>query len=204
MRRSATDGRNRFERTARVGAIGRSVLRVLGLFLFVAAPGVFPAGDAAAQVQVCIEPADTTVALGDLVTVRVTTDGPPADLKGYLLRATHDPAVLSLVSTDPGSVLDSYLYTFFPYVAAPDTIGFDAAVLIGSTAGPGTLGTFTFQATAIGICDLVPTEVLMRDSSNQPFSVSLCAGRVRVIGVTPRKDSTWGSVKAGLLRLLDR
>jgi len=151
---------------------------------------------AGAQVRVCIEPADTTVSLGDVITVRVTTDGPVADLKGYLVRATHNTAVLTHLSTTPGSVLNGYLATFLPHAAAPDTIGFDAAVLIGATMGPGTLGYFTFTASAPGICDLVITDAKMRNSLNQPFPIITCNGRVRVVGPLPVRNSTWSTVKA--------
>ncbi len=150
----------------------------------------------AQTVHVCFEPADTTVALGDIVTVRVTTDGPPADLKGYLVRGTHNTAVLTLQATLAGSVLNGKLATFIPYTAPPDTLGFDAAVLVGNTQGPGTLGYFQFQATAPGICDLIMTQVLMRNSLNQPYTIAFCNGRIRVISVTPTQSVSWGEVKA--------
>lgn len=177
----------------RIRAVLARLVAVFGIVAFSVAGGAVSAG---AQIHVCVEPTDTTVALGDFVTVRVTTDGPVADLKGYLFRATHNPAVLTLQSTDPGSVLDGHLYTFIPFTAPPDTIGFDAAVLIGATMGPGTLGYFTFQATATGICDLIPTQVLMRNSLNQPYPIVTCNGRVRVVTVTPSRTSTWGEIKA--------
>lgn len=172
------------------GPACRAALCAAALLLTLSLPA------AAQVVHVCFEPADTTVALGDFVTVRVTADGPAADLKGYLARGTYNTSVLTLQATTPGSVLTGKLATFIPYTAPPDTLGFDAAVLIGTTQGPGTLGYFQFQATAPGICDLILTEILMRNSLNQPYSVALCNGRVRVVTVTPTQQLTWGEIKA--------
>lgn len=172
-------------------------------------PGAIPAAltalliivpPAGAQVRVCVEPADTTIALGDVATVRVTTDGPPADLKGFLVRAVYNPGVLSLQATLPGSVLSGYLYSFYPYAAPPDTLGFDAAVLIGATQGPGTLGLLRIQGISEGICDIVPTQLLMRNSLNEPYPVITCSGRVRVVSPTAAAQTTWGAIKAGLAR----
>ena len=102
----------------------------------------------------------------------------------------------SLQATLAGSVLNGKLATFIPYTAPPDTLGFDAAVLVGNTQGPGTLGYFQFQATAPGICDLIMTQVLMRNSLNQPYTIAFCNGRIRVISVTPTQSVSWGEVKA--------
>lgn len=177
--------------------LARGMRRACRAALFSAALVLSLSLPAAAQVvHVCFEPADTTVALGDVFTVRVTADGPVADLKGYLARGTYNPSVLTLLSTTPGSVLTGKLATFIPYAAPPDTLGFDAAVLIGTTQGPGTLGYFQFQATAPGICDLILTEIQMRNSLNQPYSVVLCNGRVRVVTVTPTQHLTWGEIKS--------
>jgi hypothetical protein len=164
------------------------------LLVALALPGL--AAPAGAQINVCVEPADSTIALGDVVTVRVTTDGPMADLKGYLVRLTYNPAVLALGAITPGNVLDGHLATFIPFAAPADTAGFDAAVLIGSTDGPGTLGYIQFTGIANGVSDLRIVEVIMRNSLNQSFPVTTCDGRIRVIAPVPVENETWGGIKS--------
>jgi hypothetical protein len=181
------------KRTVRV-AWGAGV-GLVGL-LSAAVPVVVP-GTGLAQVRVCVEPADTLIALGDSVTVVVRADGPASDLKGFLVRLTYRPAVLLPGVTSPGDVLAGHGRFFMPYAASPDTLGFDGAVLIGTTAGPGTLGSFRFQGFAAGTSDLILTEVLLRDSDNEPIALTVCHGRITVTPPTPVTWTTWGGVKAG-------
>ncbi len=167
--------------------------------LFVLALSV-PGTAALAQIKVAVSPVDTTIALGDSVTVCVTVDGPPADLKGYLIRVRYNPAVLGHGQTDPGSVLDGYAATFIPASTPPDTIGFDAAVLIGSTNGPGSLGCFRFQGIAAGTSPVTITAVILRNSLNESYATVVCHGSVTVIPPTPVDDTTWSRVKTGSQR----
>lgn len=150
-----------------------------------------------APIHICFTPADTAVAIGDPVVVRVTTDGPPADLQGYSLRLTFNPAALGPpLVTGPGSVLDAVPYFFYGYSAAPDTIGFDAGILGTTTAGPGTLGTFSFIAQSVGVSTFHMTLAILRNSLNETLPYTLCDAEVRVVPPTATVPQTWGAIKA--------
>ncbi len=148
-------------------------------------------------IHVCIAPADTAVSVGDPVVVRITTDGPPADLQGYSVRLTFNSTALGApLATSPGTVLSAVPNYFFPYSAAPDTIGFDAGILGTTSNGPGTLGTFSFIAQNTGTSTFHMTLAIMRDSHNDDLPVTLCDGQVRVLPPTSTVPKTWGAIKS--------
>ena len=148
-------------------------------------------------IQVCVAPSDTSVAIGDALVLRLTADGPPADLQGYSVRMTYSPGALGPASLNsPGTVLDAVPNFFYSYTAAPDTLGFDAGVLGTTTAGPGTLATYSFVAQSAGISTFHLTLALLRNSLNDPLPVVLCDGVVRVQSGTAASSRTWGAIKA--------
>ncbi len=150
-----------------------------------------------AAVRVCAEPADTTVFVGQPVTLRITADGPPSDLQGYSIRLTHNPLVMGApLSIDEGSVIASVPHFFYPYTAAPDTLGCDAASLGPTTNGPGTLMTIPFVPMGPGTCIFRVTLAILRNAANESLDVVTCEGRVTVQAVTQAEPSTWGRIKS--------
>jgi Cohesin domain len=155
---------------------------------------------AARAVTVSIQPADTTVAPGDTVSLRVVvTDFP--DLKAYQLIHGFDPAHLASLAVLPGDLLtgsgQAYAAYSVPCVATPaDSTWLDAAMLDGSTAGPGVLGYLVFKATTTGTANITCQHVELRNSLNVA-TLPDCAGAVvRIVAATPTRRSSWGSVKA--------
>ena len=145
-------------------------------------------------------PADTTVNIGDIFDIRMVTDAFP-DLKGFSLIYQYDPVVLELIGASPGDVLTGAGNPFTAllvadYAAPADSAWYDAAMLVGATAGPGILNFFRFRARAIGESALICRLVDFRDSHNQQTLPACTAGRVVVTGPTRSKATTWGKLKA--------
>jgi hypothetical protein len=154
----------------------------------------------AAAASVVVAPSDTTVSVGDDLYVRVEADAFP-DLKGYELIFQYDPTIVQLLGALPGDVLtgdgDPFFATLVPDVSAPaDSAWFDAAMLTGSTQGPGVLVYYHFKALAVGVSPLDCRRVDYRDSNNVQTLPSCTGGVIRVVGVTPAKRETWGGMKA--------
>jgi len=149
-------------------------------------------------VSVWIEPADTSVAVGDSVTLRVVSDGVP-DLKGYQVAHRYDPARLQLVSILAGDLLttggDYFAVPLADVTAPADTAWLDAAKLVGSANGPGILAYYRFRTTAKGSADLECVFVQFRDSENAT-TIPACAGSVvHISGAVPALPRTWGRLK---------
>jgi hypothetical protein len=149
--------------------------------------------------SVVVAPADTTVSVGDDFWIRVEADA-FADLKAYDLIFQFDPAIVQLTGALPGDVLtgdgDPYFGTLVTEVSAPlDSAWYDAAMLTGSTQGPGVLVYFKFKALAVGISPLDCRKVDYRDSNNAQTLPGCTGGVIRVVGVTATRDETWGRLK---------
>jgi len=165
--------------------------------------GVLLAGGAASAargVTVSIVPADTTVTVGDTLSLRVVcTDFP--DLKGFELVHAFDPVRLASLAVQPGDLLTgigrAYVAYSLPDVSVPaDSTWLDAAVLDGSTAGPGVLEYLVFKALGVGSASIECLDVLFRDSSNAS-TVPACTGAmVRITTATPVRRASWGSLKS--------
>jgi hypothetical protein len=158
----------------------------------------FRAGTAGAA-SVSVVPADTTVSIGDDFLIRVEA-GAFADLKAYDLIFQFDPTVVQLTGSLPGDVLtgdgDPYFGTLVNEVSAPlDSAWYDAAMLTGSTQGPGVLVYYKFKALAVGISPLDCRKVDYRDSNNVQTLPGCASGIIRVVGVTPARRESWGKVK---------
>lgn len=170
----------------------------IAAWIMVAACGF---AQSAAAVTVTIEPADTTVCPGDEFEVRAVTTS-FADLKGFSLIYQFDPNVVQLLGATPGDVLTSSANPFsallVPDYAAPaDSVYYDAAMLIGSTQGPGILAFFRFKALAAGVSLIDCRLVDFRDSQNVQTLPACVSGQVvvPVICATDVRRSSWGSVK---------
>lgn len=153
----------------------------------------------AVAVTVGPAPADTTVIVGDTFDIRMVTTA-FTDLKGFSLIYRYDPAILQLVGATPGDVLTSsgnpFTALLVPDYAAPaDSAWYDAAMLIGTTSGPGILNFFRFKALVIGESALECRLVDFRDSQNVQTLPVCTPGRVVVVGPTPARPETWGRIK---------
>jgi hypothetical protein len=173
------------------------LLHVLGTALAVAAWVGSPApGDA----TVSVSPPDTSVSVGDEVTVRIVT-GPVADLKALQFVFEFDPAIVQLVDIQPGDVLTSTAsfaaFQLPDYTPPADTAWYDAAVLVGTGSGPGILAFLKFQVATL-IAGATPVRcrlVDFRDSENVSTHPACEEGMVRVFGPVQAESATWGRLK---------
>jgi hypothetical protein len=153
-----------------------------------------PAGAAA----VTVVPADTSVTVGDTLTVRIESDA-IADLKGCELIYAYTSSRLEFVGAEAGAVLagGGYFDYVLPDAAAPaDSVWYDAARLVGTAAGPGVVALFTFVATAEGDASLACLLADLRDSNNAPLNPSCAGGVIHVLGPVPARAASWGRIKS--------
>jgi hypothetical protein len=153
----------------------------------------------ARAVTVGVAPADTSVGVGSEFALRIMT-GAFADLKGFDLLFSFDPARLQFLGADAGDVLTGTGRAYADYVvvtagAGADSILYDAAMLDGSTAGPGILVFFRFKALAVGDTPIQCQKVDFRDSNNDATLPGCTGGLVHIIGATPALPASWGRVK---------
>jgi len=153
----------------------------------------------ARAVTVGVAPADTSVYLGDVFALRTVTSE-FADLKGFDLLFSFDPAKLQFLGADAGDVLTGTgrLYADYTLVAhgvVADTVLYDAAMLNGATAGPGILVSFRFKALAVGTTPIQCQKVDFRDSNNAITLPDCTGGLVHVLTATPVRVTSWGKVK---------
>jgi hypothetical protein len=174
-------------------------------FVVIVALGI--ASGTADAVTVSVAPADTTVTVGADFTLRVVTDA-ITDLKAYHLYYDFASATITSSGVDPGDVLTGAGGTFSAF-AFPDntlptgTILYDAAMLTGTSQGPGILGFFKFHAVAIGTSPIqcVPMDAQnlptpnFRDSGNNQILPACVGGLVHVTGPVPARTATWGHIK---------
>lgn len=170
--------------------------RMIGL----AALAIMALAGPAAAVTVGPSPTDTTLTIGDIFDIRIATDAFP-DLKGFSVIYQYNPAVLELIGASPGDVLTGSANPFtallVPDYAAPaDSAWYDAAMLIGTTQGPGILNFFRFRARDIGESLLICRLVDFRDSQNHQTLPACTPGRVVVTGPTRSTPTSWGKIKA--------
>lgn len=178
--------------------------RVLRLCIFLLAllAATAAAGTAAAA-SLGLEPADTTVTVGDTFTLRVVCDAVP-DLKGLETAYAYPAARLQLLAMPAGNVFTDAGGAWFDYVlpdavAPADTAWMDAAMLDGSTQGPGVVAYVQFKALIEGDAVLTCALAEMRDSDNASLAPTCAAGVVHVVGPVPVERRSWGRLK-GLYR----
>jgi hypothetical protein len=153
----------------------------------------------ARAVTVAVAPADTTVNVGDEFAVRIETSD-FADLKGFDLLFSFDPARLEFLGTDAGDVLTGTGRTFTDYAlvahgVSADSILYDAAMLDGATAGAGNLVSFRFRALVVGDTPIECQKVDFRDSNNAATLPGCTGGWVHILRATPARLDSWGRVK---------
>ena len=170
---------------------------VLGLSI---TPGTLVAPRSAQAVTVSVSPADTTVDIGNTVTLRVVTDAFP-NLKAYKLLFGFNPTVLQFTGATAGDVLtgtgNPFSVQVVPDVTAPtDTAHVDCAVLVGTTSGPGVLVYYHFIALVAGESPIVCDGADFRDPFNVQTLPGCNPGIVRVVSPTEAKPMSWGGVKA--------
>lgn len=168
--------------------------------LFVALLALLALPSLARAVTVSVVPAETTVTIGGSFTLRLVTDAFP-DLKGFETIHSFDAGKLQLTGANPGDVLTSsgnpYSAFLVPDTAAPpDSAWYDAAMLVGSTAGPGILVFLNFNAVAVGDSPLQCQLVDFRDSQNVKTVPNCVSGLVHVVGPVPTRKETWGRLKS--------
>jgi hypothetical protein len=169
-----------------------------GLVALVSA-ALLGAAPRARATTVSVQPPDTSVTVGDVFNVRIVTDAFP-DLKGFEVIFSYDPTKVQLLGADPGDVLTSsgnpYSAFLVPDNTAPaDSAWYDAAMLIGSTQGPGILDFFKFKALHEGDCPIQCQLVDFRDSDNNRTLPACQSGVVHILGPVPMVRTTWGRLK---------
>ena len=147
-----------------------------------------------------IAPAETTVAVGDPLTVRVLVDAVP-DLKGADLIYGYTPGRLTFTAAQVGGAIQGFGGSVFefvlPDVTAPaDTAWYDAARLSGTGSGPGVVVFFTFLTHTQGNATLDCLFADLRNSANAPLSPTCAGALIHVIGPVPALPTTWGRLKS--------
>ncbi len=155
---------------------------------------------AARAATISIEPADTSVTVGDTLALRVVCS-PVADLKGYELVHAFDASRLASITVRAGDVLVGtgrpYAAYVLPDAVAPvDSTWLDAAMLDGATSGPGVLAYLVFKATATGTAAVTCEHAELRDSSNAAIPGDCAGAVVRVSAAVPVRRTTWGGLKS--------
>lgn len=168
--------------------------------LAIAFAAVFAAASPAAAAEFRLAPDDTTVTVGDTFTLRVVCDA-VTDLKGLQTAYAYPPTRLQLQSMTAGNVLTDAGGDWFAYVlpdaAAPaDTAWMDAAMLDGSTSGPGVVAYVQFKALIEGDAVLACVLAEMRDSFNVSLGPLCYGGVVHILGPVAARRATWGRLKA--------
>lgn len=154
---------------------------------------------AARAVTVTVEPADTTVAPGATFRLRVVSSA-FTDLKGCELVHAFDAGRLGLVSEVAGDVFTGTGRDFAgfnrPDVVAPvDSTTLDAAMLDGSTAGPGVVAYLEFTALHSGDAPVSCAFVQFRNSLNA-ITLPDCTGAiVHVSGPVSARRASFGRLK---------
>jgi hypothetical protein len=155
-------------------------------------------GSSARSATVAIAPADTAIALGEEITLRVTVDT-VTDLKGCDLVWSYTPSHLQFLSAQAADVLGgggSYFDYLLPDITAPaDSVWYDAAVLTGTGAGPGNIVFLKFKAIATGVGLVNCLSADLRDSQNVSTHPACLGGMVRILPATRALPVSWGRVK---------
>ena len=166
----------------------RFVLTVLGLGLvLLALAGATPA---AALVTLHYSPSDTTVAPGDTLWVSVMIDD-VLDLRTFEAYLEYDPAILERTDAGPGQLFEDagcFIYTD----CEEDVLGqlHVYAITFGPdcwVSGPGELYRLQFFASALGVSDVIATEVIIYDPEGAPMEdeVILPDAQILVTDVIP-------------------
>ncbi|MCC6650909.1 MAG: hypothetical protein IT348_07160 [Candidatus Eisenbacteria bacterium] len=149
--------------------------------------------------QLSLSPADTTVQLGDTFTLRVECDA-VSDLKGLQTAWSYSAVRLQLIAMPAGNVFTDAGGDWFAQlladVAPADTAWMDAAMLDGSTSGPGVVAYLTFKALVPGDAHIGCVTAEIRNGLNVSLAPSCTGGVVRVAAPVPAVKRSWGKVKS--------
>ena len=145
-----------------------------------------------------LSPADTTVGPGDVVVLRLLTD-PAPDIKGVSLNWRYAAPRLAFVSAHAGDVIGQpggFVEFVVPdLVAPPDSVGYDAAVLVGTGSGPGVLVFLRFTANSVGNASVDCVSADARDSHNGLTQPPCTSSTIHVVGPVPTHRTRWAAMK---------
>jgi len=115
-----------------------------------------------------LEPANFTLTPSQDFTVELKAAS-IADLKGYSVTLSYDPALLSLKEVTEGPFFSAKGKTFFYHKMDKGTILIDCAILGSevSVSGEGTLATLSFTSLKVGLASLTFKLTKTRDAYNK-------------------------------------
>ncbi len=157
-------------------------------------------GGAARAASVTMVPADTSVTIGETVVLRVQLISPFSNFEGFKAVYRYEPNVLSFIGATPGEVFTSAPGAIFAtlrseYAAPMDSVWYEAAVLDGTSSGPGILAYLTFQTIGPGNGTIVCKGVDLRDSDNQQTLATCFDAIVHVFPPVPVRPTSWSRLK---------
>jgi hypothetical protein len=159
----------------------------------------FGAAREARAVSLVIAPAETTVTVGDVVSLRVMVDAVP-DLKGAELIYGYTPIRLTLTSAQAGGAINgvsgAFEFTYPDVTAPPDSAWMNFATLTGTGSGPGVVAFLTFGSHTQGNATVNCLFGDLRTSTNAQIPHSCAGALIHVIGPVPTRKTNWGRVKA--------
>jgi hypothetical protein len=145
------------------------------------------------------DPPHSDVLVGDTVTVALESDQ-LTDLLAFTVTLGYDAAIVQPATVLPGEVVTEAPCPYFWFVFPPtagDTLRLDAAALGCRWSGSGTLARLRFIGLRDGITELHYLYGQLRDSQNDPISITwgsaLLSVHERPVRVLP---TTWGKVRA--------
>jgi len=155
---------------------------------------------AVSDVGINFIPPDSTV-IADSLTVLLTVDDQATDLRGFSMVLDFDPAVVTPLAVEPGSLLVNsgcpYFLNWLNPVAYGDSLLIDGASLGCSVVGPGDLVRIRFQCASIDTGTISCRSVDLRDSVNQPVASTCGSAELRCVQPPISVEgTTWGRVKS--------
>lgn len=156
---------------------------------------------ASANTILSIDPATTTVNVGDTFSVNINIAG-VEDLFSYNFDLLFDPDILLFQSITEGAFLtsggDATFFIDGDGLTTPGIVAFTTSAIFGATgvSGGGTLAIATFEAKMAGETDITfpdqfPFQLLFSDSIDMPIAVSAFEGTVQVnASAVPEEPST--------------
>lgn len=174
--------------------------RLIPLLFQLAALSLMALVPEARAVTLSIAPAETSVTVGDPITLRIVVDAVP-DLKGADLIYGYTPGRLTFTSAQIGDALAGIGGATFefvlPDVTAPaDSVWYDAARLSGTGSGPGVVAFLKFATHTQGNATVNCLMNDLRDSVNNELPAPCSGALIHILGPVPARPSTWSRVKA--------
>lgn len=170
--------------------------------LLLAATGLLAlAVGAAAQtpVTVSFDPPEGIFNCGETLLVDLVVDAAAADLRGFSLELTYDPAVIEPVAVNAGALLvGAACDHFFTWLnpGTPGMIAVDGAALGCSVAGPGAIVTIEFAGLVDGTSPLACLSGILRDGDNAPIDYTCEPGTVTYSCPVATSPVSWGALRS--------